>query len=107
MLWPLLAFCSIRRGRVVDGEAPDPWDLHQPAVELQVPRLLLGFDSPPVVRQADDIDVPLGGGIRRGQLSEVVGPRSAGRTTILCGMLAAEYGTVEVVVVEDGVRGWA
>ena len=47
------------------------------------------------------IDVPLGGGIRRGHLSEVVGPRSAGRTTILCGMLAAATARGEVAALVD------
>lgn len=47
------------------------------------------------------IDVPLGGGVRRGQLSEIVGPRSAGRTTVLCRMFAAATGRGEVVALVD------
>jgi hypothetical protein len=31
-----------------------------------------------------EIDGPLGGGLRRGHLSEIVGPRSSGRSTVLC-----------------------
>jgi hypothetical protein len=47
------------------------------------------------------IDDPLGGGFRRGHLSEIVGPRSTGRTTMLCQMLAAATGRGEVVAVVD------
>ena len=47
------------------------------------------------------IDVPLGGGVRRGQLSEIVGPRSAGRTTVLCRMLSAATARGEVVALVD------
>ena len=35
------------------------------------------------------LDAALGGGLARGHLSEIVGPRSSGRTTLLCRMLAA------------------
>ncbi len=35
------------------------------------------------------LDEQLGGGIARGHLSEIVGPRSSGRTTVLCQMLRA------------------
>jgi hypothetical protein len=47
------------------------------------------------------IDVPLGGGLRRGQVSEIVGPRSAGRTTVLCRMCAATTVRGEVVALID------
>ena len=47
------------------------------------------------------IDDPLGGGLRRGHLSEIVGPRSTGRTTMLCQVLAAATGRGEVVAVVD------
>jgi hypothetical protein len=47
------------------------------------------------------IDVALGGGVRRGQLSEVVGPRSSGRTTVLCRMFAAATARGEVVALVD------
>ena len=47
------------------------------------------------------IDDPLGGGLRRGQVSEIVGPRSSGRTTMLCRVLAAATGRGEVVAVVD------
>lgn len=47
------------------------------------------------------IDVPLGGGVRRGQVSEIIGPRSAGRTTVLCRMFAAAAARGEVVALVD------
>jgi hypothetical protein len=47
------------------------------------------------------IDGPLGGGLRRGQVSEVVGTRSAGRTTVLCRMCAAATARGEVVALID------
>lgn len=47
------------------------------------------------------LDVPLGGGVRRGHVSEVVGPRSSGRTTVLCRMCAAATSRGEVVAVID------
>lgn len=49
----------------------------------------------------DGIDEPLGGGLRRGHVSEVVGRRSAGRSTVLCRTLAAATGRGEVVAVID------
>ena len=47
------------------------------------------------------IDAPLGGGLRRGHLSEIVGPRSAGRTTVLCQAFAAAIQRGEVVALID------
>jgi hypothetical protein len=47
------------------------------------------------------IDVPLGGGLRRGHLSEIVGPRSSGRTTVLCRLFAAATARGEVVALVD------
>ena len=47
------------------------------------------------------IDTALRGGLRRGQLSEIVGPRSSGRTTVLYSTLAAATGRGEVVAVID------
>jgi hypothetical protein len=43
----------------------------------------------------------LGGGLPRGQLSEIVGPRSAGRTTLLCHALAAGVARGEAVALVD------
>jgi hypothetical protein len=47
------------------------------------------------------LDEALGGGLPRGHLSEVVGPRSAGRTTVLCRMLAAAAARGEAVALID------
>jgi recombination protein RecA len=47
------------------------------------------------------LDAALGGGLARGQLSEIVGPRSSGRTTILCHMLAAAAARGEAVALID------
>ena len=54
--------------------------------------------APTGVRRIDDA---LGGGLRRGQLSEVVGARSSGRTTLLCAMLAAATARGEVAALID------
>lgn len=47
------------------------------------------------------IDAALGGGLRRGHLSEITGPRSSGRTTVLCQALAAATARGEVTAVID------
>ena len=47
------------------------------------------------------LDQALGGGVARGHLSEVVGPRSSGRTTVLCRMLAAAANRGEAVALID------
>ncbi|HXW05820.1 MAG TPA: hypothetical protein VD833_11350 [Vicinamibacterales bacterium] len=47
------------------------------------------------------IDAALGGGFRRGHLSELVGPRSAGRTSLMCCALAAAAARGEVVALID------
>jgi recombination protein RecA len=47
------------------------------------------------------LDRQLGGGLTRGHLSELIGPRSSGRTTLLCRMLAAATERGEVVAVID------
>jgi hypothetical protein len=49
----------------------------------------------------DLLDAPLGGGFPRGQLSELVGPRSSGRTSVLMTMLAAATGRGELVALVD------
>ena len=48
-----------------------------------------------------DLDEPLGGGMRRGHLSEIVGARSTGRTTLWLAMAAAATVRGEVVAVID------
>src|SRR5450759_1501743 len=47
------------------------------------------------------LDARLGGGFPRGQLSELVGPRSSGRTSLLLGMLAAATARGELVALVD------
>jgi recombination protein RecA len=47
------------------------------------------------------VDKALGGGLRRGHLSEIVGPRSSGRTSVLCSVLAAATSRGEVVALVD------
>jgi hypothetical protein len=48
-----------------------------------------------------DLDRRLGGGLPRGQLSELVGPRSSGRATLLLAMLAAATARGELAAVID------
>jgi hypothetical protein len=47
------------------------------------------------------LDARLHGGVPRGQLSEIVGPRSSGRTTLLLQMMAAATGNGEIVALVD------
>jgi hypothetical protein len=47
------------------------------------------------------LDVHLHGGVPRGQVSELIGPRSSGRTTLLCQMLAAATQRGELVALID------
>ncbi len=47
------------------------------------------------------LDERLGGGLPRGQMSEVVGPRSSGRTTVMCAALAAATGRGDLVALVD------
>jgi recombination protein RecA len=47
------------------------------------------------------LDEALGGGVARGHLSEIVGSRSSGRTSVLCRMLAAAAGRGEAAVLVD------
>jgi recombination protein RecA len=47
------------------------------------------------------LDAQLGGGFPRGQLSELVGPRSSGRTSLLLHMLAAATARGELVALID------
>src|SRR4051812_41433676 len=47
------------------------------------------------------IDAALGGGLRRGHLSEIVGPRSSGRTGVMCRALGAAASRGELVALID------
>ena len=47
------------------------------------------------------LDACLRGGLPRGQLSEIAGPRSSGRTTVLMQMLSAATGRGEIVALVD------
>ena len=47
------------------------------------------------------LDARLGGGVPRGQLSELVGPRSSGRTSLLLQMMAAATRRGELVALVD------
>ena len=47
------------------------------------------------------LDAKLGGGFPRGQLSELVGPRSSGRTSVLMQMMAAATARGELVALVD------
>ena len=48
-----------------------------------------------------EVDVALGGGVRRGHLSELIGPRSAGRSALFVRMAAAAAARGEVVALID------
>jgi len=47
------------------------------------------------------LDQPLRGGIPRGHLSEIIGPRSSGRTTVLCRMFQAAADRGEAIALID------
>jgi hypothetical protein len=48
-----------------------------------------------------DLDEALGGGLRRGHLSEIVGRRSSGRTTVAAALFAAATARGEIVALID------
>jgi len=89
MAMPRAALESLLRERKLDVTltSVQPWVAE--SEELRVP---IGIAS---------IDEPLGGGLRRGQLSEIIGPRSSGRTSILCSLFAAATRRGEVVALVD------
>jgi hypothetical protein len=64
-----------------------------------------GALAPPPERLAPagcpDLDAALGGGLRRGHLSEVAGPASSGRTTIVVQAMAAAAARGEAVALVD------
>ena len=49
----------------------------------------------------DRLDEHLSGGLPRGHLSEIIGPRSSGRASVLCALLAAATRRGEVVALID------
>jgi len=53
------------------------------------------------VTGVSSIDAALGGGLRRGNLSEIVGRRSSGRTGVVCRALAAAVSRGELVALID------
>ncbi len=52
-------------------------------------------------RLVPGIDAALGGGLRRGQVSEIVGLRSTGRTSVMCRALGAAVARGELVALID------
>jgi recombination protein RecA len=69
------------------------------AAPLEATRLVTADDLAPA--GISDIDAALGGGFRRGHLSEIVGARSSGRTTAMCQALAAAASRGELVALID------
>ncbi len=59
----------------------------------------------PIACPGDDrylaLDDALGGGLPRGELSEVAGPRSSGRTTLMCAALASATARGELAALVD------
>ena len=56
---------------------------------------------PPLPIGRPELDRLLGGGLPRGELSEVVGRRSAGKTTLMCAALAAATRSGELAALVD------
>jgi recombination protein RecA len=52
------------------------------------------------------LDVRLGGGLRRGQISEIVGPRSSGRTSLLMALAGATTRRGELAAFVDTLDGF-
>lgn len=81
---------SLLRARKLDGTLTTaaPWQLRRGGEDLALTGLA-------------PVDEVLGGGFRRGHLSEIVGVRSSGRTTVLCHALAAAASRGELVALID------
>jgi hypothetical protein len=80
---------SLLRARKLDVTLTSTAPWMAPAEEV---RAALGIPA---------LDAALGGGLRRGHLSEITGPRSSGRTTVLCRALAAATARGEVTALVD------
>jgi hypothetical protein len=82
---------SLLKARKLDVTLPSvaPWRSTDPAADD-----LAGTGVPA-------IDAALGGGLRRGHLSEVVGARSSGRTGVVCRALGAAVSRGELVALVD------
>jgi len=89
MALPRAAIESLLRDRKLDVTLTSAQPLTGDIEDSRVPT---GFPA---------IDGSLHGGLRRGHLSEIVGPRSGGRTAILCGLLAGATARGEVVALID------
>jgi hypothetical protein len=57
--------------------------------------------DPPIPTGLDSLDAAIGGGLPRGELSEIVGPRSSGRTSVALAVLAAAVAGGEVAALVD------
>src|SRR5687768_2028414 len=58
-------------------------------------------DDDPASTGVPSLDAMLAGGFRRGHLSEIVGPRSSGRTSVMCQVLASAASRGEAVALVD------
>ncbi len=56
---------------------------------------------PPLPTGWGELDGALGGGLPRGELSEIAGPRSSGRTTVMCAALASATTRGELAALVD------
>jgi recombination protein RecA len=83
---------SLLRARKLDVTLTDPDGAGCPSAGRSDDLAATGVPS---------IDAALGGGLRRGHLSEIVGPRSSGRTTVVCQALAAAVSRGELVALVD------
>ncbi|MBI4477936.1 MAG: hypothetical protein HY654_12230, partial [Acidobacteria bacterium] len=75
-----------------------PWEQPQAPASPANPA---GVDSQLAPTGIAELDARLGGGWRRGELSEIVGPRSSGRTSLLLASLAAATSRGEAVALID------
>lgn len=80
---------SLLRARKLDGTLTTA----APGLEADEGRLAPAGWAP--------LDVPLGGGLRRGHLSEIIGARSSGRMAVFCRIAAAATARGELVAVVD------